>query len=353
VKINLVYNRIPHHSLHSGYDQLARYLSDQLFTESLESEGPRLVPWKAWQWMTENSGELISYWSGMKWYEMWSLMLELSAARSAIKGTGEIYHILYGENSFRYLGILSPVFRRRGSRIVASYHQPPEVFDQVVRRKQTLKSLDAIIAVSQSQVDYFSSLVGAQKVFVVPHGIDTDFFVPAEKPATDHKVGIFVGEWLRDFTMLRTAVERLVAVPDLQFKIITNKEKASLFSGLRNAEVIAGISEAELLGAYQEADFMLLPLTDCTANNALLEGMACGLPIVTTDVGGVRDYVDEKCAFIIAPGDVDGLCSAVNTLVSDEVARSEMGTQSRQRALALDWRHVAARFVEVYLSLMN
>ena len=47
-------------------------------------------------------------------------------------------------------------------------------------------------------------------------------------------------------------------------------------------------------GLYQGADLLLLPLIDATANNTLLEGLACGLPVLASDLTGVRDYAPDS-----------------------------------------------------------
>ena len=144
----------------------------------------------------------------MEWYDIWGLSLELGAAFKLLKNRGEIYHLLYGENSFRHLGSLSALTGRKGSQIICSYHQPPEVFERVVRCKKMLKKLDAVIAVSSDQADYFATLVGKEKVFLVPHGIDTSFFRPAEVKESNSGSCIFVGQWLRDFDMMRAGIQR-------------------------------------------------------------------------------------------------------------------------------------------------
>lgn len=71
------------------------------------------------------------------------------------------------------------------------------------------------------------------------------------------------------------------------------------------------MSEEDLLVAYRQADLLALPLKDCTANNSILEAMACGLSVVTTDIGGIRDYVDDTCALLSARGDAEEMAKNI------------------------------------------
>jgi glycosyltransferase involved in cell wall biosynthesis len=341
MKVNLIYNRIPHHAGRSGYDQLARYLARRVSVETVEGYEPTGLIGRTWAWGARRSG--------MEWYEEWSVGLEAAAALRLLRRSPEVFHVLYGENSYRYLGALRLLAPRRGHRIVCTYHQPPGIFEQVVRRRAILQRLDGIIAVASSQADYFASLVGKERVFVVPHGVDSDHFRPGERRAPDRPRCLSVGQWLRDFGMLRAVAERVATKdPGVRFTLITSEGNADCFEGLDNAEATWGVPDADLLQAYRDAGMLLLPLTDCTANNALLEGLACGLPIVTTDVGGIRDYVDAACAFVVPPGDVDAMCEAVLRLSADAELRMRMGRESRQRALRFDWVRVADEVAAVY-----
>jgi glycosyltransferase involved in cell wall biosynthesis len=84
--------------------------------------------------------------------------------------------------------------------------------------------------------------------------------------------------------------------------------------------------------------------------NALLEALACGVPVVATNVGGVRDLVqDGRAGFLVAPGDVDALTAAMERLMSlplDE--RQQLGRRGRESvqrrhdsaAVAEQWRHL-------------
>ena len=79
------------------------------------------------------------------------------------------------------------------------------------------------------------------------------------------------------------------------------------FKGLTNVELHSSINDKSLLRLYQSAQILLLPLLDCTANNALLEGMACGLPVVTTDLPAIKDYVNDDCSILAPKGDSKAL----------------------------------------------
>jgi N-acetyl-alpha-D-glucosaminyl L-malate synthase BshA len=65
---------------------------------------------------------------------------------------------------------------------------------------------------------------------------------------------------------------------------------------------------------------------------SVLEAMACGVPVVTTDSGGTAEVVSESCARIAAVGDVEGLAAAAVEILRDENLARSMGASGRRRA---------------------
>jgi len=63
--------------------------------------------------------------SGMDWYNKRALGTEIAMGRKLLRGSNEIYHNLYGEDNYRYLGLLGKIARSKSSKIICSYHQPP------------------------------------------------------------------------------------------------------------------------------------------------------------------------------------------------------------------------------------
>ena len=76
--------------------------------------------------------------------------------------------------------------------------------------------------------------------------------------------------------------------------------------------------------------------------------MACGLPVVTTDVGGVGEYVDANAAFLRPPGDAVGMADEVVALLADPERARRMGQASRDLAVEHDYRRMAEEVREVY-----
>jgi glycosyltransferase involved in cell wall biosynthesis len=79
----------------------------------------------------------------------------------------------------------------------------------------------------------------------------------------------------------------------------------------------------------------------------LMEAMACGLPVVSTDVGGVPEIVDdERSGLLVPPGDVSAVARVLDCLAGDPARRVEMGRAGREIVL----RSFDARKNAVYLS---
>ena len=67
-------------------------------------------------------------------------------------------------------------------------------------------------------------------------------------------------------------------------------------------------------------------------SNAILEYMACGLPVVATNVGGNPELVVEgETGFLYAPGDVEGLAKALGRLLADPALAARLGAAARAR----------------------
>jgi glycosyltransferase involved in cell wall biosynthesis len=160
---------------------------------------------------------------------------------------------------------------------------------------------------------------------------------------------LFVGNWLRSFETMREIALRMQRLrPDVKFVAVTNQTNWRHFEGLQNVRCLSRISEDELLGLYQRASLLVQPLEGATANNALLEAMACGLPTIVNRVGGVADYVDEKCARILPGADADLFVNEIIGLLEDEARRKAMSAAARRRGEEFDWRSVARTMESVY-----
>lgn len=349
-KINFVVRHMEHHSRFSGYDRLVEFVPGGQIVDvktlpavlrlALDNTVFHSFIWRA---------------SGVRYYSPRAFLQELAVARLAQLEPGQIFHFIYGEDMYRYSGLWKNLLRA-DVRLVCTFHQPPSWLRCFIRSFRYLKYLDAAIIVGRNQHEVFSSYIGDGKVFFVPHGIDTDFFRPYPESKSDKEsfVCITVGWWLRDFDTLQKVIrkvnaERLV----MRFIIVTPTSNFHFFQDCIGVECKSGLSDSELRDLYTRADVLLLPLIDCTANNSLLEGIACGLPVVVTDVGGSRDYVDESCAILTPPGDADAMAEALLALQADPDRRRSMSIHSRRKALALDWKQVAGEMMKVYHQVLS
>ena len=338
--VNVAYYVLPHLDSQSGYRQVERYLADKTSVELVEARRPGLLPGPVVRWLgTRPSSDF---------YEPASVRLELACARRLLRRPDEIVHLLYGEDHYWHLAALP---RGRRGALVATFHQPPSTLRRIWRPRRPrlrLRALDSIVATSTAQRDYLARLAGPERVRFVPLGANCFHFTPGPAPGRDGLEVLSVGSWLRDTTVLAAAFERIAARrPDVSLRVVAGDGHLRALRGVPGIRLESGISSEELLEAYRRADVFLHVVSDSTGNSALMESLACGVPVVAADAGGVRDYVDEHCA-VLCPADPARLADAVIGLLEDDAERSARAEAARERALRFDWPHIAWSLLEVY-----
>ena len=342
--VNLISMRMRGHSGHSGYDRLADYLLAKHITPPPRfSLMDRLIA-RCFKVLIDRSGSI--------WYHRSQFLCEIKAARQWMLSKQEIFHFIYGENSYQYLAKLKKI--KPGNRIVCTYHTPPDKFKTIVKNTSVLHDIDAAIVVSSFQKDFFINLLGHHNVWFVPHGIDLDYFRPASKIKSDTGIlnCLFVGSHLRDIEAFKQVVEILEHNDQhVMFHIVSKPENTLPFKKYSNVRLYSKISDQELLNLYQSADLLTLPLIDSTANNTILEAMACGLPIITTDLPGTRDYLSDDCALFVSPGDAVGMVENIQQL-KDNRYRQKLSVNSRQHARQFDWNIIADTLMNCYRQIL-
>lgn len=333
-----------HHSRSSGYDRIIDWLGTSIPNPYGAHLHQRLLPERmAIPWV-QRAG--VRNYDLPAFYHEWAAFGEMLRRREHT-----VYHLLYGDDSFRYLGALRALARRH--RVVASFHLPPSMLESFLPDTQHLSSLDAIIIVSEHQRAFFTSHVDADRVHCVPHGIDVAAFSPRAQSSIDGQpYCLFVGMHARDFTLLRHVARQMALhCPQMRLVIVSEAAKQGEFLDCANVDFRVGIDEPTLVELYRGAVALLQPLLYATANNAILEALACGVPIVVSDVPGVRDYVDETCARLVPPGHAWPMVAAILALMDDSAGRAAMARAARARALELDWDRVAERVRTIYRAL--
>lgn len=196
------------------------------------------------------------------------------------------------------------------TRLVGVSHQPPAWWRLHHQQPAIVKELDRLIVLASSTMPFWSEFIPPEKLALCPLGVDTTFFRPKDSvidAATDPQPlrVLFGGRWLRDFRTLAAVID-LCDSRELNvcFDLIIPQDGRSATECYRMAMSTkvrwhSNLSNEQLRNLYQRSDLLLLTLIDSAANTSLLEAMACGLPVIATDVGGVRDYVQEDFADLV------------------------------------------------------
>lgn len=238
-------------------------------------------------------------------------------------------------------------------------HQEHGTFIELVGSKKrrllgqriALSYVDQVIAISE---DLKKKMVKAlkispQKIKVIINGVDIQKFSPSIERRQEKRAELGIGnneliigmvgrlEPVKNHKMFLSAMpELLKRFPTIRAILVGDGIlKAELISiatelGIKDKILFLGVRNdiAELLSAM---DLFVLPSLTEGICIAILEAMACELPVVVTAVGGNPEIVfHEKTGLLVSTKDVEGLVSAIETMLADKEKRKEYGKKARE-----------------------
>ncbi|HET6463127.1 MAG TPA: glycosyltransferase family 4 protein, partial [Candidatus Krumholzibacteria bacterium] len=108
-----------------------------------------------------------------------------------------------------------------------------------------------------------------------------------------------------------------------------------------------GIAQGDMAHTYAAADLFVDAQWHAGWNNPVIEAMACGTPVVCTDIGGVRDFAfHERTALLVPVRDSAALASAIARMIDDTALGERLASNAIEEVKRFDWDRAADEFLD-------
>jgi len=240
-----------------------------------------------------------------------------------------------------------------------------KIFNRILStplEKRALKKIPNIITVCP-QIKEMIQKSTQSNIFVAPNGIDIKAIqtIKPLKPRENHTIfyiGVLnkrkgVDDLIRAIPLVKNEIKDIKlyiagAGPDLnKLKNLTKNLNLE-----ENVKFLGFISEENKFSYMKSTDIFVLPTYWESFPVVLLEAMACGRPIVTTDVAGNPfAVIDGTNGFLVKPGNCRQISEKLIYLFKNEEMMKRMGEESKKRAEMFDWSIIAQQTKDIYLKI--
>lgn len=182
-----------------------------------------------------------------------------------------------------------------------------------------------------------------EKCVVIPNAIDNNLFKKLDTDSCRKELGIQEDDFVVAFVGWFNERKGSLRVSDAIDKLDNNNIK-SIFIGSGSTEfeprckniIFKGrLTHREIPKYLNAANVFVLPTLKEGCCNAVIEAMACGLPIISSDLDFNHDVLDETNSIMLDPNDVDAIAAAINKIYSDHTIQNTLSKNSISKASEL------------------
>ena len=266
--------------------------------------------------------------------------------------------------------------------LVARHDEQREHGRRIETEREIMRFTDRIIAATELDQEHMITLYGADpdKILVVPCGVDLTQFHPYDRNQARREIGLdpdiktvlFVGrmEPLKGIDDLLQAIAHIIHDHDMPCNRLSliliggsaedspeaiSSEMAKLIRmrdelGLHEMATFVGAQGQDVLPYYYSAaDVVVMPSHYESFGLVALEAMACGTPVVASDVGGLSYTVEDGVTgFLVPQRNPLALADRICDILNDELFRDQLGRQALEVAQRYSWQQIADQIVDVY-----
>ncbi len=261
--------------------------------------------------------------------------------------------------------------RQYGIPCVVTYQGTEVHTDLVNQQKEWKLSRDSFqfadlnILVSRSLERILKACVQPQgRCEVMLRGVDLKMFFPPKAEDVRRPIILFVGrvtEAKGIFDLLEAWRGVVTRCEDAELWIVGPNHKDARFLRViescgqgKSIKVLGPLPLCKVADLMRQAQALCLPSHGEGTPNCIMEAMACGLPVIATEVGGIPDVVESnRTGMLVQKGDSQGLADALVSLLQDSDRRADMSEAAYAFARAhFDARKTAERLVGLYRELV-
>ncbi|MCH7937450.1 MAG: glycosyltransferase [Proteobacteria bacterium] len=196
------------------------------------------------------------------------------------------------------------------------------------------------------------------RLTVIPHGV-SEKFSPLKKDAKRGKFLLAVSD-IYVQKNLKNLIYAMAILhsdhPDLNLKIAGHPVDMEYFTELKqivaaeklqgNVEFLGNVPSETLVDLYRRCAVFVFPSTVETFGNPLVEAMACGAPIASSNSAAMPEVVGDAAVFF-NPRDTQDMARAIRRLLNDDVLCQDLSRKAAQRAKNYSWRETARQTLQV------
>jgi len=229
--------------------------------------------------------------------------------------------------------------------------------------RKTIQESDAVITISQKVRKLYEGVVDDEKISVIPLGVDTGIFKPAEKRFRKDGYEILYVGYLYELKGVEYLIRSMALVArerrDVKLRIVgEGPEKSRLMAltkalNLEERVLFEGfVPHTRIVRCYQKCDIFCFPTLGEPFGKVVLEAMACGKPVIASNVGGPAEIIEnERTGFLIPPAQPLILAKAILGLIADKQKMKKIGVNARTAvAQRYSWQSIAENYQKLYSS---
>jgi len=281
-----------------------------------------------------------------------------------------------------YEATVPSMLKSRGISVVVRIHSPSFMLRSIKTlsgrswsffmerlEASVVKKASAITAPSKSILSLLQQRINLSNIpcYVIPNPIDVDFFSPPSSKTNERLIVLYVGrfEYGKGIHILGKAIKKVLQeIPNVYFVLAgglpyqdTNYVNDIIREYKDNDRVTFLDAQPchNLLKLYRQANLLVIPSLYETFSYSCIEAMACGLPVIASNVGGLTEIIENgKDGILVPKEDAEKLAEEIISLLTNEEKRTNIGKMARDKAVKqFSLAAISGRVVEVYRSLIR